>query len=282
VSRWPAFLLGLTAGAFLGVRWAAHRAALITPPSFAPLLLSRLRRLYRDPARVVRLLNPRPEWTILDLGCGNGAFTFELARRVRRVVAVDVQPAMIDALEARIRDAGLGNVRARVAPATHLPFDDGVFDAALMISVLPMLHDRAAALAEVRRTLKPDGMLVIGEEWVEPEYVGERTTIGWVERAGFALLAREATALSYTLMFRPVPAHHQAYASGAGPPGPGKISSSFFNAASSSVIARARRLPVSCSVVRGPMIGAVTAFWRSSQANPTSAGCSPSFLQNRS
>jgi SAM-dependent methyltransferase len=204
VSRWLAFLLGLAAGAFLGVRWAARRAALITPPSFAPLLLSRLRRLYRDPARVVQLLDPRPEWTILDLGCGNGAFTLELARRVRRVVAVDVQPAMIDALEARVRDAGLGNVQARVAPATQLPLDDGMFDAALMISVLPMLHDRAAALAEVRRTLKPDGVLVVGEEWVEPEYVGERTTIGWVERAGFMLLAREATALSYTLLFTPV------------------------------------------------------------------------------
>ena len=51
---------------------------------------------------------------------------------------------------------------------------------------------------------------------------------------------------------------HQAYASGASPPGPGQISSSRCSVSSDSAISSARRLPVSCSIVRGPMIGAVT------------------------
>src|SRR3954470_7081294 len=51
---------------------------------------------------------------------------------------------------------------------------------------------------------------------------------------------------------------YQAYASGAGPPGPGKISSRRARASSSSVISSARIEPSSCSIVRGPTIGAVT------------------------
>lgn len=52
---------------------------------------------------------------------------------------------------------------------------------------------------------------------------------------------------------------HQAYASGAGPPGPGNNSSSFFKVSFDSVSVTLRIEPFSCSNVRGPMIGAVTA-----------------------
>lgn len=195
------FVFGMAAGATLAVRWVTHRAALITPPVFAPLLLSPLRMTYRAPSQLVRFLDPQPGWTVLDLGCGNGAFALPLARHVRYVHAVDVQSAMVDALQRRLREARLDNLVAHVAPATQLPFDAHNFDAVLMISVLPMLHDRDAALREVRRVLKPDGVLVIGEEWIEPEYVGWRTVTHWAERAGFTLRARESNLLCYTLKF---------------------------------------------------------------------------------
>lgn len=90
---------------------------------------------------------------------------------------------------------------AQVAPASQLPFDAHTFDAVLMISILPMLHDRDAALREARRVLKPDGVLVIGEEWIEPEYVGWRVVTQWVEDAGFELQARKSNLMCYTLKF---------------------------------------------------------------------------------
>jgi len=195
------FALGVAAGATLAVRWVTRRAALITPPAFAPLLLSPLRMTYRAPSQLVRFLDPQPHWTVLDLGCGNGAFALPLARYVQCVHAVDVQPAMVAALRRRLRASRLDNVVVHVAPATHLPFDAHTFDAALMISTLPMLHDRDAALREVRRVLKPDGVLVIGEEWIEPEYVGWRTVARWAEGAGFALQARASNLMCYTLKF---------------------------------------------------------------------------------
>ncbi len=198
-SRW--FLIGAALGAFAGVRWMTRRASLITPPCFAPLLLSPLRMAYRAPSQLVRFLDPQSDWMVLDVGCGNGAFALPLARQVRCVHAVDVQPAMVDALERRLREAALDNVVAQVAPATRLPFDAGSFDAALMISVLPMLHNREAALREVRRVLKPDGVLIVGEELIEPEYVPTRTVVRWVGRAGFRLTARMQHPLAYALRF---------------------------------------------------------------------------------
>jgi len=200
-ARVASFLVGSVIGAILAVRWVTKRAALITPPAVAPLLLSRARMAYRRPEDVIAFAGVQRHWRVLDLGCGNGAFTLELARHAACVHAVDVQPTMIEALVARLRSAGVTNAIPHIAPATHLPFDDATFDAALMISVLPMLHDRAAALAEVRRVLKPCGVLVIGEDLIEPEYVCEATTQRWAEQAGFRWLDRDATALRYSLKF---------------------------------------------------------------------------------
>src|SRR3989337_1546313 len=75
-------------------------------------------------------------------------------------------------------------------------------------------------------------------------------------------------------------ANHHAKASGASPPGPGQISSSFAISALLNFILSARRLPVNCSMVRGPMIGAVTAGFANNHARATSAGTSPFCLQN--
>ncbi|GIV84332.1 MAG: hypothetical protein KatS3mg052_1339 [Candidatus Roseilinea sp.] len=203
IVRSALFMLGLATGATLAVRWVTRRAALITPPVFAPLLLSPLRMAYRAPSRLLRFLDPKPDWTVLDLGCGNGAFALPLARYVHRIHAVDVQPAMVAALRRRLRQAGLENVVAHVAPAARLPFEAHTFDAVLMISVLPMLHDRSAALNEAWRVLKPGGVLIVGEEWIEPEYVGWRTVMRWAESAGFTLRAHTSNLLCYTLKFVP-------------------------------------------------------------------------------
>ena len=69
---------------------------------------------------------------------------------------------------------------------------------------------------------------------------------------------------------------YHAYASGASPPGPGQISSIFLSSSFLKRIFSARNEPVNCSIVRGPMIGAVTAGWFKTQASATSAGFSPS------
>jgi ubiquinone/menaquinone biosynthesis C-methylase UbiE len=97
---------------------------------------------------------------ILDLGCGPGALALRLARRCpdRAVIGVDLSPAMVRMARARAAREGLAErVRFLEGNAAALPLDDGAFD--LVVSTLSLHHwrDRAAALREIHRVLKPGG-----------------------------------------------------------------------------------------------------------------------------
>jgi ubiquinone/menaquinone biosynthesis C-methylase UbiE len=203
MRRRVAFALGVLIGAFLAVRWITRPAGLITPAAFAPLLTSRLRLCYRRPAALIRWAGIQPSWVVLDLGCGNGMLTSDLAQSARRVYALDVQPAMIRRLRRRLPQSAWPRIYPLVASAFHLPFPAAAFDAVVMLSVLPMLRDVGMALGEVRRVLKPGGVLIVGEDLLEPEYVRWPTIVKWASQAGFALRGRSVNWLSYTLKFVP-------------------------------------------------------------------------------
>ena len=100
-----------------------------------------------------------PTWTVADLGCGTGDATEHLAPHVRRVIAVDREPAMLEA--ARRRVAGFDNVEFRQGSLESLPIDDAALDAALVLLVLHHLEDPDAAILEIARTLRPGGVLLV-------------------------------------------------------------------------------------------------------------------------
>ena len=147
----------------------------------------------------------RPGERVLELGPGPGAFTVPAARLAEpggSLVAVDIQPAMISAVERKVRQAGLTNVEMRVASAYELPLDDGSVDRAFLVTVLGEIPDRQRALAELRRVLKPGGILSITEQFMDPDYPLAATVIRWTAEAGFELAERHGNWWTYTLNFR--------------------------------------------------------------------------------
>lgn len=62
----------------------------------------------------LQIIDPRPEWTVLDVGCGAGTMAHPLAQVVRKVTAIDFSPAMIELLQQQSRKLGLANIDARV------------------------------------------------------------------------------------------------------------------------------------------------------------------------
>ncbi len=109
-------------------------------------------------------LAPAPGQRLLDLGCGNGLMTLELARAVGpqgRVVGVDPSAAML----AAARDAcdGRDNVILIEGAAEALPLEDTSLDGAVSVQVFEYVAAIPAALAELRRVLRPGGRLVIGD-----------------------------------------------------------------------------------------------------------------------
>jgi len=173
------------------------------PASLDWLVDNPVRRYYMAP--VLDRVGIRPGEHALELGPGPGIFTVEVARRVGpkgHLVAVDIQPEMIAQVEKRVREAGLANVETRVSDAYHLPLDDESVDRAFLVTVLPEIPDRQRALAELHRVLKPDGVLSITEEFLDPDYPLARTTIRWAEKASFELAERHGNWWVYTLNFR--------------------------------------------------------------------------------
>jgi len=146
-----------------------------------------------------------PGERVLEPGPGPGAFTVEAAHRVGpqgRLIAVDIQPKMIAQVEKRVQEAGLTNVETYVASACTLPLDNASVDRAFLVTVLPEIPDQTCALAELRRVLKPDGLLSITEEFSDPDYPFAFETIRRVEAAGFRLEQRFGNWRVYTLNFR--------------------------------------------------------------------------------
>lgn len=109
--------------------------------------------------------------TVIDIGAGTGFWTRPLAMLVGpsgRVIAVDVEPIMLDEIRAMAREDGFQNVEVVQSQEDHIPLPDGVADAATLGFVLHEPPDPAAFLSEVSRVLKPGGrMLVI--EWHKRE-----------------------------------------------------------------------------------------------------------------
>ncbi|WP_248962197.1 class I SAM-dependent methyltransferase [Sphaerisporangium perillae] len=99
--------------------------------------------------------------TVVDLAAGTGQFTLAAARRFRRVVAVDVSPAMQDHLRGRAGDAGLANIDFVRAGFLSYEHAGPPVDAVYTRNALHQLPDffKAIALDRISGLLRPGGIL---------------------------------------------------------------------------------------------------------------------------
>ena len=106
--------------------------------------------------QLAELAGVRAGQRVLDVGCGPGALTAELAARLgpAAVTAVDPSPSFVAAARAR-----LPGVDVREAAAEHLPFPDATFDVALAQLVIHFMVDPVAGLAEMARVTRPGGVV---------------------------------------------------------------------------------------------------------------------------
>jgi SAM-dependent methyltransferase len=111
------------------------------------------------PARVLDLAAPAAGETVADVGCGNGAYLAELARRglTGRVVGADLSAGMLAAARSRAPSAAL-----LTADASALPLPDGAADLTLAMHMLYHVPDPQVAVRELRRVTRPGGRVVVG------------------------------------------------------------------------------------------------------------------------
>ncbi len=161
-----------------------------------------------SPARLLRILDPQPGQTLLEVGPGIGIHALPTAAAIAPggvLHAIDIQPAMVRDLERRAAGAGIRNIVAVPGDATKLGYPNATFDAIVLITVLGEIPDPRAALAEFRRVIRPGGRLVIGEMMIDPDFVSIRELRALAGAAGFALDHVAGPRFAYLACFRPVP-----------------------------------------------------------------------------
>jgi len=135
-----------------------------------PALISRAcatRPIMKQREKVV----PHAEGTVLELGCGSGTnFGFYRPEAVERLFALEPAPGMVR----RAREALAGHaLEARTevleTGAEAIPLDDNTVDTAVITFVLCTIPDWQAALAEVRRVLRPTGRILFSEHGLAPD-----------------------------------------------------------------------------------------------------------------
>lgn len=121
---------------------------------------------------------------VLEAGCGVGAQTVTLAAHSpqAQIVSVDISPTSLARAREAVRRAGADNVTFEQADIFALPFADGQFDHVFVCFVLEHLTDPVAALAKLRRVLKPGGTLTViegdhGSTYFHPDSAGARRAV---------------------------------------------------------------------------------------------------------
>jgi ubiquinone/menaquinone biosynthesis C-methylase UbiE len=159
--------------------------------------------------RLRQVLVPQPGERILEIGPGTGYYTLEMAEWVGPEGAVeifDVQQEFLDHTMRRAEEKGLSNVVPTLGDATELPHADDSIDAVVLTAVLGEIPDRAAALREIERVLRPGGRLVVGELFGDPHFTTFGSLQGQCDDVALRLEERSGNWFGYFARF------------GAGPP----------------------------------------------------------------
>jgi SAM-dependent methyltransferase len=124
----------------------------------------------RHAARDAALLLPwlKPGMTLLDCGCGPGTITVGLAKAVvpGRVVGIDLEESQFETAQQIARERGATNIEWKAASIYQLPFPDNSFDVVFSHALFEHLGEPEAALQEISRVLRPDGLVALSSpDW---------------------------------------------------------------------------------------------------------------------
>jgi ubiquinone/menaquinone biosynthesis C-methylase UbiE len=194
----PRLLLGAAAGATLAAAlwWRKNPSACPYGQRFwveAPHPV-----ITRD--RLRQILRPEPGERLLEIGVGTGYYSLDLAEWVApsgKLELFDLQQEFLDHVMRAAGERGMTNMVPTRGDATALPFEDASVDAVVLTAVLGEIPDTAAALREIRRVLKPEGRLVVGELFGDPHF----TTLASLKRraaeAGLVYAEHSGNKLAY-------------------------------------------------------------------------------------
>jgi SAM-dependent methyltransferase len=174
----------------LAWRWASRRWSIPCPALLAWSFENPFFQRLSGTRIILERLGLRPGQKVLEIGPGPGRLLLPAAKQVLpdgEAVGIDIQPAMIERLERRAKEAGLTNLKAILGDATQPHVAEASFDVVFLCTALGEIPDRTAALAQGYRALKPGGVLSITEIFGDPHYQRRPVVRRLAEGVGFRL-----------------------------------------------------------------------------------------------
>ncbi|WP_455276389.1 class I SAM-dependent methyltransferase [[Eubacterium] cellulosolvens] len=178
----PLYGLLLLVGFFIAVRVIRRFWKFPAPSYVGHFLDSGFRKFMQPPAKIIERSGIKKNMIVMDLGCGQGTYTIDVARTIGKkgkVYAVDIQQAMINKLEKKLGKTeykDIQNIILKVADAYELPLPENSLDLVYIVAVLQEIPDEKRALKEIYRVLKYDGILAVSEFFPDPDFPLRRTT----------------------------------------------------------------------------------------------------------
>ena len=99
--------------------------------------------------------------SVLDVGCGTGNYSLELAKKGAKVTDIDSSEKMLSKAKEKAKKEGV-KVRFVLGKAEELPFNPKSFDIILSVTACEFLDDMGLAIKEMERVVKDDGKIVVG------------------------------------------------------------------------------------------------------------------------
>src|SRR3989344_2639678 len=123
--------------------------------------------MFTDPSKNISQFGLMPGMKVADLGVGSGYYAIEAARIVGsagRMYAVDIQEPLLEMVKRKARDARLSNVDViwgDIEKVNGTTLRDSFLDAAIASNILFQINDKDAFCTEIKRILKPSGILCL-------------------------------------------------------------------------------------------------------------------------
>lgn len=115
---------------------------------------------WQRPDAVFRLLDPKSDWRVADIGSGTGYFAVRFSRRVARVWGIDIEQSMVDYLNKRAKLQSLHNLTSILGGVQSARLPEPV-DLVFVCNTYHHIKDRVAYFRNLAARLLPKGKLVI-------------------------------------------------------------------------------------------------------------------------
>ena len=150
----------------------------------------KLRKIFQNPRKIIKPY-VKAGMTVLDMGCGPGYFTIEMARLVGskgKVVAADLQEGMLEIIREKIKDTGYQSTIELNKCESDRTGISAKFDFILIFYMLHEVPVMSAFLKEIDSLLKPDGKILIVEPIFHVSKKEFNNTTGILKELGFKII----------------------------------------------------------------------------------------------